>query len=769
MKLNHQTNNPAFINAEGKKRVEGPDKVTGKGIYTGDLDLHGLDTDMLFHAVVVTSTVTGNITGFELDEAKKVTGLQCILTHENASRLKSVSTISKTELDFVLPLQNNTIYYVGQPVAIVVASELQQAQQAADLIKVLYKENPNALYSFKDNLDKAEEVKKVGAGTKANEKRGEPEKFNNSSAVKIDVEYNLAPAHHNTMEPAATVAIWSTDGTLTVHNSTQFVYGDAMILGQAFNLGFKDKFARIISQVAFGMELTTKVRVTAPLVGGGFGSKGENSNLILTALAAKEFVGKAVKLTLTRKQTFSMMPYRGASWQRIRIGADNQGKISALIHDAIIQGSKTGGFFESVGENTSKLYAVENCLVTHKVVKLDVNAPGWMRAPGAAPGMFGLECAMDELAHQINCDPVDLRRINYSDIEGDTGRPWSSKSLKQCYDVGAERIKWHKRLQQPGTLIENDCYIGYGMASSMHLNKHFPAVVRIILNEEGVVVQTSAQEIGQGTLTAITNIAAEELTIPFELIKVEFGDTNLPYGSMTSGSSSTSSIGLAIKATAKKIIADMKELARSDKKSPLHGVSEKHILMTNGELHYEHDPSKREHYTAIVQRQKNKTITKMSSSSLSLMKSKYGSSGFGAQFVKVSVHRVTGEIKVLEMVGVFACGKIINPTTAKSQLMGGMVWGLGHALMEETVIDTTYGKWINSSLAEALVPVQRDVPKMDVVMLYEDDSKGNQLGTKGVGEIGIVGVASAIANAIFNATGRRIRKLPIKLDSNLQI
>lgn len=528
------------------------------------------------------------------------------------------------------------------------------------------------------------------------------------------------------MEPGATLAHWHAPSKtesieLTCICSTQFVYGDAIFLGEAFDLGMRDGMLRLGLQIGLGAEMSSKVRVAAPLIGGGFGSKGNNSHLALAAMAAK-YTGHPVKLVLTRPQTFSMMPYRGGACQRIRLGADSTGRISTLMQEGILQNAETGTFIEPIGEMTSHLYNVPNTLIDHQSVRLNVNATGWMRAPGITPAQFALESALDELADKLAIDPIELRLINYAEKDPDTGKEWSSKKLRECYIAGASAIGWHKRNVETR---EGEEAIGYGMATAVYPTNHFPSTARLTLNADGtVLVQASAQEIGQGTITTLGVIAAEALGLPLTQVRVEVGDTTLPMAFMAGGSSTSLSVGTAILDAAKKLRKKMTQT--QERPLSVKGIAGR----TFG-------------------------------------RSKYGRAAFGAQFVRVAVNHHTGKIRVTHMAGAFAAGRILNPRTARSQFLGGMVMGLGHALMEQTSLDLTHGAWVNANLGEAHVPTNADIPEITIQMIEEDDSRGSDLGAKGIGEIGITGVAAAIANAVYNATGKRIRSLPITLDKVL--
>lgn len=696
-------------------------------------------------------------------EAEVAPGVRVAVTHLNAPRLKPVKTHTASELDAFLPLQDDRIHYNGQPIALIVAETLQTAQHAASLVITSYERTAAAL-SFSGELPYASEVRKVAGRDPATVKRGRPEQAYSVAPVQVDVTYTSMPAHHNPIERGATIAVWDENGHITAWNASQFVYGDATTLGQAFGFGPLDQKLRIVPQATFGIDLGSNIRVIAPLVGGGFGSKGANASLLLAAMAAK-VAGTAVKLVVTREQSYSLMPYRSGIVQRLRLGATPEGCLSALLHDSTVQNSKVGSFVEPVGEVTPHLYACEHLRTTHKIVRLNVNAPGWMRAPGAAPGSFGLECAMDELAEKLNMDPVELRLRNYAAIDPQSGHEWSSKSLKECYQLAGERIGWWtERNPRCGSMRENGLLIGFGMASAAYRTNQFPSVARVTVTSEGeAIVQSAVHEIGQGAITALSQVAAESLGVPLERVRLEFGDTALPFAFITAGSATTLSVGTAIKEAAERVKRDLILRAITDRASPLYGLRSQDVDAARGRLFSGRDSDRSETLLELLARHPRRRFSAKAVTGRTFGRSRYARFAFGAQFARVAVDHETGKIRVQRIIGAFGCGRIINPKLARSQLLGGMVWGLGQALFEETVLDERDGSWVNSNLAEALVPTNSDVPRMEVLFAEEDDSRGSALGAKGLGEIGITGVAAAIANAVYHATGKRIRKLPIKL------
>ncbi len=745
--------------------------MTGTARYTGDLGPLQIGADLLHAAVVQSTCGSGRITEIDTGQAEAAAGVRAVLTFANAPRLKPVKTLTGSELDRFLPLQDECLHYNGQPIGLVIADTLIEARCAASLVAAVYEPDAKPDFSFDAGIPFGTEVDKVAAREKGKVSRGKPEPAFSGAPLQLDLTYRTASAHHNAVEPGACIAFWDKWGRLTVWNASQFVYGDAMTLGEAFGFGPLDRKFRLAPQLSGAFSTRAKIRVLAPLVGGAFGSKGGPSAHVLLAAMAAQVTGRPVKLVLTREQTYSMMPYRSAIVQRVKIGANSDGRLLSVSHDATIQNSHVGSFNEPVAELTPHLYACEHVRTNHKVVRLQTNAPGWMRAPGAAPGLYGIECAMDELAEKLALDPVELRLRNYADVDPANGKPWSSKSLKECYRVAGERIGWwNDRDPACGSMRDGELLIGYGMATAMYRTNHFPAVAKVSLNAQGSArVESAVHEIGQGAITAMTQVAAEALGLPLDRVHFDFGDSDLPFSFITAGSATMLSVGAAIKEAADKIRRDLILRAITDKASPLHGFSPREIELADGRLYLKNQPMRGEAHTGLLARHPQRTFTAKAITGRTFGRSPYGRAAFGAQFAKVAVDEETGQIKVRRLVGAFGCGRIINETTARSQILGGMVWGIGHALLEETVMDSRDGSWVNSNLAEALVPTNSDVPQLEAHFVEEDDSRGSALGAKGLGEIGITGVAAAIASAVYHATGKRIYQLPIRLNNLLRL
>lgn len=752
---------------QAPRRVEGRAKVTGALRYAGDLGPAEID-DQLQHAVAVVSTIaSGRIAGIDTRDALAADGVSRVVTHENAPRLHKVLSMTGSEIGDLLPLQDDVVRYGGQCVAIVVADTLAHAEAAAALVRISYAPSDDAMaFTLDQGTDRATGAKKVGGGDKGQIEVGYAEKAFAEAAQQVDMTFITSPHHHNAMEPGACIARWDESGGLTVHLPTQFSYGDAMILGQAFGFGIKERLPRVIAQVLGGFEFDNKVRVISTMAGGAFGGKSGNIHLLLAPMAAK-VVGRPVKLVLTREQTFSMMPFRPESRQRLRMGADASGRLEAIIQDATIAQGAAGQYIEPSGETIPKVYACPNILVHTRSARLDTGAPGWMRGPGACLGQFAIETAIDVLAHRTGTDPLDIRLRNYAETEPDTGHEWSSKSLRECYQAAGERIGWFERDPAIGSMRDGRDLIGYGMCTSIYPTLQMPAVARIILHPDGrAVAQTATHDIGQGAATAMTMVAAERLGLPIADVTLEFGDTALPYGGMTVGSMTTLTNGAALAEAAAKVKKALIRRVIRDQASALYGSNRDDLDVADGWI-VAPGGGRRERVADHMARYPDKPIEEEAITGRTFGHSKYGRQAFGAQFVKVRVDPDTMHLQVDRLVGAFAGGRAINPLLVRSQLIGGMVWGIGQALIEESRIDERRGIWMNRNLGEALVPTNADIADVEAIIVAEDDSRGSALGCKGMGEIGVIGTPAAIGNAIFHATGLRLTSLPFRIDSLL--
>ncbi len=680
-------------------RIDGPKKVTGTAPYAFE---HTLDE--VAYAFPVQSTIAkGQIVSFDTSVAQAIPGVLTVLTFENAPRLKPHS---RAELAV---LQSNAVAYRGQFVALVVAETLEVARQAADAVVVRYEEQPHSVVLRADSSD-LYKPEKVNPAYETDTASGDVESALASAAVSIDHTYTTPAYHNNPLEPHATVAQWSSDG-VTLYDSNQGAHVIRDIVAQVFALE------------------PERVRVISPYVGGGFGSKGTaHPHVILTVMAA-QVVRRPVKFALARQHMFAVAGYRTPTIQRIRLGAHNDGRLTAIAHDVVEQTSTVQEFAEQTALATRMMYAAPNRSTTHRLARLDVPTPAWMRAPGECPGMYALESAMDELAIACGLDPIELRMRNEPETDPETGHSFSSRGLVACLREGAQRFGWQSRNSTPGNHTDDRWLIGTGVAASTYPTRRRPSTATVHVNYEGQYsVLIDASDIGTGAWTVLTQIAADALETSVERVHLEIGDTQLPQASLAGGSMGTASWGTAIVGAARRLSTRLQEV---------NGV-----VPTEGlEATYEGEDNPEA--------------------------KRFAMHAFGAQFAEVRVNRDTGEVRVPRLLGVFAAGRIMNAKLARSQLLGGMTMGLSMALHEESVMDACFGDYVNHDFAEYHIATNADVGTIDISWIDEDDPYINPMGAKGIGEIGIVGTAAAIANAVYSATGIRIRDLPITLDKLL--
>jgi xanthine dehydrogenase YagR molybdenum-binding subunit len=603
----------------------------------------------------------------------------------------------------------------------------------------------------------------MGRGDKPKYQRGDPDQAFSAAAVKIDQTYTTPQENHNPMELSATIASWDGD-MLTLHDATQFVGGARSVV--ATWLGIADD----------------RVRVIDPFVGGGFGCKGSTwPHAVMAAIAAK-IVQRPVKFVLSRQQMFTCIGYRPRTIQRVALGADGDGNLSSMIHECASQTSSwKDEWTEAATMQTRMLYACPNVRTAQKLIPVNANTPTQMRAPGHATGTFALEVAMDELAVAAGLDPVLLRLRNYAEYDHEKTLPFSSKALRQCYQQAAERFGWDRRTPQVGSMRDGDSLIGYGMATAIYPTNQQEATAKIEIKANGsATVSIAAHDLGTGAYTVLAQIASETLGIPVEQIQVKLGDTDLPPAPVAGGSQTTASAGCAVLAAAKKTLATLKERAVADEQSPLFQKKSKEVAVQDGRIFVAGDPSTGESISQLIRRNGGRPIAATASTE---PPSKPGEAGetsgnpqnleryskyaWGAQFAEVRIDPLLRRLRVSRLVGAFAAGKILNPKTAHSQIMGAIVMGVGMALFEQTVHDPQRGNVVNDNLADYLVAVNPDIPAIDCFFVDEPDKDVNPLGVKGIGEIGITGVAAAISNAVYHATGARIRDLPITIDKLL--
>jgi xanthine dehydrogenase YagR molybdenum-binding subunit len=721
-------------------RVDGRLKVTGGATYAAEYPVKDVA-----HAVIVTSTIAkGRVRAIDTAAALRAPGVLAVLTPANAPRLTGTFPAMRVPT----LLQDDRVHYNGQPIGVVIADTLEHAMEGMRLVRATYDAERPALDMAKEPKAPGETVHPVGNAPKATEK-GDVVAGLARAAVKVEQTYTTPLENHNPMETHTTLAAWEGD-RLTLYDSTQGIFS------------VRSGVAR-----AFGLE-SEQVRVIAHFTGGGFGSKGGPwSHVFLAALAARH-VGRPVKLALTRRQMFGPSGGRPRTMQQVALGATREGKLTAIRHTSVSNTSTLEDWLEPSAMQTRMLYASPAIATDHDLVRLNVGSPTFQRAPGEATGTFALESAMDELAVALKMDPVALRLANHADIDPESGKPFSSKSLRECYRVGADRFGWSRRASEPRSMRDGPWLVGYGMATATYPARQAPASCLARLNADGTaVVRAGTQEIGCGTYTAMTQVAADALGLAPDKVRFELGDTEMPPTPPSVGSMTASSTGPAVHAACDAARRKLVALAVADRASPLHGAREDDVRAADGRLSLASDSSKGETYAALIARRGGTPVEARIDAKGTEEQRRYSMHSFGAVFVEVRVDPELGRVRVPRVVGAYGCGTILNAKTARSQVIGGVVWGIGQALLEETLIDPNMGRYVNADLAEYHVPVNADVGRIDVHFVDERDPVVNPIGAKGVGEIPITGVAAAIANAVYHATGKRVRDLPITLDKLL--
>ncbi|OUL18286.1 acylaldehyde oxidase [Nostoc sp. RF31YmG] len=740
--------NPAI--GKAIDRIDGRLKVTGGAQYCAEMPIPNL-----VHAVLINSAIAkGRIVSIDTKAAQVAPGVLAILTHHNSPKiLPARVTLDSANQgggagEQYIPLQDDRIHYSGQHIGVAIAETLEQADYAASLVQVGYQEEPPTV-TMADAIERAFPPDNVW-GKPPDIVQGDPVKGLADAAVRIDQTYTTAMQHHNAIEPHGTIAIWESD-FLTLYEPTTWVYG-------------------IRNAVAEWLQMPQeKIRVIQQFVGGSFGYKGPAwTHVVLAAIAARE-VNRPVKLVLKRREEFAGVGYRPLIQHHIQLGATTTGQLTALTHHAI---ARTSTFdrrvVAPVARTNRKLYACPNVATTYRLAPSNLSGPYTMRAPGEAPGLFALESAMDELAYALQIDPLELRLRNYADVDPETKKPWSSKSLKECYQQGAERFGWHQRNPQPSSMRNGDRLIGWGMATMAYDARFSPTTASAKLFADGsVLVQSATCDQGTGSYTIMRQITADSLGIAISAIRFELGDTQMPEAPVSAGSKTTASVGSAVHRATASLKRKLLTLAFNHPHSPLYGHTEVDVMVENGRCYLKDNPRQGQTYTEILQQHQMASISSQEQVKPEEENEKFTSYSFGAHFAEVQFHPGLGELRVTRYVGAFAAGRIINPKTAYSQLIGGIVWGIGMALLEQSVVDPNSGRIVNSNLAEYLVPTNADIPSIDAFFIEEEDPHVNLIGVKGIGEIGTVGSAAAIANAVYHATGKRIRELPITIDKLL--
>ncbi len=733
---------------EPLSRVDGRLKVTGKAAYSAEWNIPNL----VYAALVTSSAPSGRMQSIDAQASERAPGVLAVMTHLNTPKLpqKPQGGESARPTDRKLQLlQDDLVRYSNQPIAVVVATAFEQAVHAAELLKVSYAVEPHqvTLESAMGTLYVPE--KTSGAGEPSATNRGDFQTAQASAKTTLEQVYYIPTETHNPMEPHATIAVWE-GPKLTLYDATQGIFSD------------RERVASLL-----GMK-PDDIHVISPFLGGGFGSKGPTwAHVVLAAMAARR-VNRPVKLVLAREQMFGPIGFRSQTRQTVKAGADADGKLVAMSFDTLAQTSVFDEFTEPASVPSRMLYSCPNLQTSHRLVRLNTGTPSFMRAPGESSGTYGLESFMDELAYQMKIDPVELRLRNYAEQDPEKGKPWSSKSLRECYRQGAEKFGWAQRNPEPRSRKEGNTLVGWGMATSVYPSRRSPAAAKAILRADGsLLVLAGTQDLGTGSYTVFSQVAAETVGISPSQVTFRLGDTDFPKTPVSGGSQTAASTGTAVRLACQSLQEKVIQMAVSDTESPLNGVSAQDVSFDNGRLVQTGNSSRGESVSALLKRHALDQIDATADTKPGPEKDQYAGYAFGAQFVEVHVDADLGMVRVNRMVGAFAAGRILNAKTARSQLLGGMIWGIGMSLTEHTVMDERRGRYVNMNLAEYHVPVNADSPDIDVIFVPEDDPHINPIGVKGVGEIGITGATAAIANAVFHATGKRVRDLPITPDKLL--
>jgi xanthine dehydrogenase YagR molybdenum-binding subunit len=725
-------------------RVDGRAKVTGAAKYAGEFNTTGLA-----HASVVTSTIAkGRIAQSDASEALSVEGVIDVLTHQNRPPMASADSAYGDDVapegSPFRPLYDDRIWFSGQPVALVVAEEPEIARFAASLFRVEYDKEAHVTDLFRQR-DAAFALDPAKDPFSPPKPRGTAAHTFAGAEVRHGGEYHVPIEHHNPMELYASTVIFEPGGKLTIYDKTQGV----------------QNVQRYLCGV-LGME-PDDVRVLSPFVGGAFGSGlRPQYNVVLAALAARA-LKRSVRLVLTRQQMY-VLGYRPAMIQQIELGANSGGTLEAISHEAITVTSQYEDFHRQETGWSGLLYNSAHAKYTHKLARLDLATPCDMRAPSAAPGVYALECAMDELAVALNLDPLELRLRCYSDRDQHTDRPYSSKSLRDCYRQGAAAFGWDKRSSEPRSMRDGTELVGWGMATGVWEALQVPITVRIVLTANGhAEVSCATSDIGTGTYTIMAQVAADMLGLPLDNVTIKLGDSTLPQSPVEGGSWIAASVSNGIATTTVLVREELLRLAKQMLNSPLAGATPDEVALADGKLVSKRDASRGVSIADVLRHGGVDRIEQEKSTTFADDGS-HAHNTHSAVFAEVKVDEELGVVRVTRVVSAVAAGRILNTKTARSQIVGGVVWGIGMALHEETLVDHNFGRIMNANIAEYHVPVNADVHDIEVIFVDEPDDIVNPLGIKGLGEIGIVGVAAAIANAVYHATGKRVRDLPITLD-----
>jgi xanthine dehydrogenase YagR molybdenum-binding subunit len=726
-------------------RRDGVLKVKGQATYAADNHPPG----MLFAVMAVSSIAHGRVTSLDVAAAKRHPGVVDVMTPDHKPQLAIDPEIKTNPFVFRMEvLQSNEVRYANQPIAVVIAETLEAATEGAVLLAPRYETLPALV-----GLDAGESFVPavVGVGNPTENHRGDVEAGLAAAEKQIDAIYETPPQYHNAMEPHAIVASWDGDN-LQIDMPTQ---------------GLMLSLARVAELFGIAHD---KIHIRSPFLGGGFGSKGLMAGPPVLGIMAAKLVGKPVKLVLRREQMYGPVGHRAPTRQRLRIGTDGEGRLTALDHHARTVSSTFDDFYEPAADASHTLYASPSIRTSHDAVRVNTGTPLFMRAPGEATGSIALESAIDEMAWACGIDPLAFRLKNYAEVEPITDKPFSSKALRACYEQGAARFGWAKRSLQPRQMRDDaGLLVGWGMGTATFPALMFQAEARAVIRRDGSgAMEIGAHDMGQGAWTALAQIAADAVGLDIDRVAFKAGTSDLPDAGIAGGSAHTATAGAAIHSAGAAVIAKLADLATNDERSPLFGAGNAGVIARDGRLIRRDDENRGESYPEILARAGVAEVEARGTGAPNpAAMEEYAMHAHGAVFAEVKVDPELGQIRVTRMVGAFAAGRIVNPRMVQSQLFGGMIWGMSFALHEEAITDRRSGRIMNANLGEYHIPVNADVPPLDVITVEEHDPHVNALGIKGVGEIGITGSAGAVANAVWHATGVRVRRFPIKIEELL--
>jgi len=733
----------AFI-GKSEKRVDGRLKVTGRAQYAGDFHLPG----QLYGVIVSSTAGLGEVTSIDSAAVESMPGIVAVISHVNAPKLAY-----KPHKAFIDPqvgerlhmFQDGGIRFYGQPVAVVVADTLDHAERGAQALSIRYdRKRPKVDLRDPSLVTLVPEA----MGEEASKSRGDVRQAI-AGVVTVDNEYDIARENHTPIETHATLASWSGD-KLTLWTKSQFVVNEQAEIAAIFDID------------------PANVQVNSPFIGGAFGTSLRTWPHVTVAAIAAKMTGKPVKVTLSRKQTFYTTGHRPLTHQRVRLSATPEGRLTHVEHEGTAETSRYEQYAEALVSATQYMYSCPNLSTHYHLQPCDTSTPTYMRGPGEASGIFAIESAMDELAYKLGMDPIALRKANEPTVDEGSGLPFSSRSLVQCYEAGAKRFGWEKRSSEPASMKDGRLMVGWGMASGTYPVWFAPASARARITPAGAFeVEAAASDMGPGTYTSITQVAAETLGVPMNAVTFRLGQSDFPPTPPHGGSMTMASVGSGVRVACQGLQAELLKLATTNMSSPFAGAPVEELYWETGGLRRRGKRQQLGYRQLAALNPTSDPITVTATGSRGEEASKYSMHAFGAVFVEVAIDPDVYTMQVRRMVGAYGAGRIINPRLATSQCVGGMIGGMGMALMESTVLDRRDGRPINAHMADYLVPVNLDIGNIQVHFLDEEDVHVNSLGVKGLGEISLVGVAPAIANAIYHATGKRVRHLPIRIENLL--